>query len=177
MNAFNLALALQQHAQLVCDMSTESRTLSLLQRAMDNISKSSELFDKLKSAALDNNSATVTSHHYDQQMAVQRHKHCEFIRSNVSRRISQQTANEELQRERVMELKRKRDEEALIVRQREVEVQMKFQQEQELLRLNREALHEQLKPVVSSSEEPLNASKEKVAWVKLHNNFVVKEEA
>ena len=104
---FNLALAQQQYAQLVCDKGEENRSLEELKEAEKIIDTSEATFNQLK----EKKDVPPQKLGYDINLAEQRAKHCTYIRNTVIRQMTQQRANEELKREKMEELVRMREEE------------------------------------------------------------------
>lgn len=128
---FNIALAMQQYAQLVTDLPAEKRTVPDLQAAMEHVDKSKELFEELQSIPDDKTSKLG----FNAQLTGQRLKHGVYVRSNVSRRLTQQLANEEMQKERLEELKKRREEEERLEAARaEAEELKKREQEERLMK-------------------------------------------
>jgi len=150
---FNLALSLQQYAQLVSEKTEDSRDISELHSASEAIDSAEQYFRSLK----DVGSKAVG---YDANLAAQREKHCAFIRNAVVRQLSQQRANEELKREKM--------EEILRIREAEEEKKRKYTEEQERKRLEleskilqtRETLNAQLQLTMAANlEEAAESSK------------------
>lgn len=126
--AFNLALTKQQYAQLVCDQAAEMCTLEQLKQAETFIDAAKQQFSELKDGK-----GNAHQLGYDPQMAKQREKHCEYVRNNVVRRLTQQRANEEIKRDKLLELKRAREieEEQRIQREKE-EMEARMEKEERL---------------------------------------------
>jgi hypothetical protein len=101
---------MQQYAQLVCDKPEDQRTVTELKKAQEFVNVAESLFHQLTTHATKFGKDQSNNRlGYDPQLAGQREKHCQSVRSLVSRRLTQQQANEMLQQEKLYELKRKRD--------------------------------------------------------------------
>lgn len=127
--SFNLALCYQQYAQIVYEqdqpenlLSEENHVIEELNEALTLIDEAKRMFGDLKGKK------DARNHGYDAQLASQREKHCDFVRNNVSRKLTKIKANEEMHRENIEKLKKLR----------EVELAKKAEKEQEELRLKLE---------------------------------------
>ncbi|KAI3631439.1 hypothetical protein MIR68_010929 [Amoeboaphelidium protococcarum] len=110
---FNLALALQQYAQLVCDQESDTRKLEDLEQAEQSIQRAKQMFGEIKvqmRQLQDKDKKIVHNLGFDAKLAEQREKHCDHISSSVSRKLTQHRANIQLQQERMAELKKLREE-------------------------------------------------------------------
>ena len=124
---YDLALSLQVFAQLACDLPQEKRTSTQLERAQHVLARAKELFSALAK------NPDCQKYGVDTKMVVEREKYGDAINTLLTRRLAQQRANEELQREKMEELKRQREEDRMKREQALEEERLKRQEHERVL--------------------------------------------
>jgi hypothetical protein len=141
---------MQQYSQLVYDLPAERRSIDDFSNALALLEEAKSVFAELAARK-----EPAQKLGFDPNIANERLKHCDYIKFHTTRRLVQLKANEEIKQERLEELKRKRDDDALSQQhQREIDDKQLLERE-EKLRAQREQLYvdlqEQMKEVQSKS--------------------------
>lgn len=135
---FNISLACQQYAHLVSEEPEEKRSTARLEMARQYWDRAKQGFQLVKA------NEECSKYGIDARLVSEREKYCISIEKILTRRISQQKANEELQRGKMEEFKRKREQELEEKRRKEEEAKRKAQEEEEALLNARRQLQEDL---------------------------------
>ena len=155
---------MQQYSQIVTELPSEKRSIEMLERAEEYVDLAATQFKDLKERkgadpkADQKGSTDPKLLGYDPKLAEQREKHCGYVKSAVSRKLTMEKTNQADQRIQLEESKRKREQEELARMQQLAEEKRRHEEHQEKLleqrrQMQEELLHQQQKEAAEKQQQ------------------------